>query len=99
VYYGMPPPFDLLHYDLLHFSRRRWAGEVADCRLATLERHLFGVIREMDVPGALVPEFYDTYQRTGNPGPLIPVVMHNRQDVVSLALLFYRMLAEGHGSG
>jgi len=21
------PPFDLLHYDLLHFSRRRWKGE------------------------------------------------------------------------
>lgn len=97
VYYGMPPPFDLLHYDLLHFSRRRWKGDFPDFRLATLERHLFGVTREMDVPGALVPEFYDAYQRSGNPGPLLPVVLHNRQDVVSLALLFYRMLSEGYG--
>jgi len=99
VYYGMPPPFDLLHYDLLHFSRRRWKGDLPNFRLATLERHLFGITREMDVPGALVPEFYDAYQRSGNPGPLLPVVLHNRQDVVSLALLFYRMLSEGYGGG
>ncbi len=36
----------------------------------------------------MVPEFYEAYLRTGNPGPLVPIVEHNRQDVVSLARLF-----------
>ena len=28
------------HLDLLHESRKRWRGEVPNCRLQTLERHL-----------------------------------------------------------
>ena len=53
-----------------------------------LETEVLGVERQDDLPGWMVPEFYDIYRRTGNPGPLIPVVEHNRQDLVSLARLF-----------
>ncbi|MDD1679432.1 MAG: ribonuclease H-like domain-containing protein, partial [Methanomicrobiales archaeon] len=91
AYYGMPFPCDVPHFDLLHFSRRRWKGECANCRLQTLERFLFGLQREMDVPSALVPEFYEAYLTTGSPGPLVPIVEHNRQDVLSLVHLFQRL--------
>jgi uncharacterized protein YprB with RNaseH-like and TPR domain len=89
AYYGMPFPSDLPHFDLLHFSRRRWRGAFSNCRLQTLERSLFGIQREMDVPSALVPEFYEAYLTSGSPGPLVPIVEHNRQDVLSLVHLFW----------
>lgn len=76
------------HYDLLHPSRRRFRDVLPDCRLMTLEQRLFGIRREQDVPSMMVPEFYEAFLTTGNPGPLIPVVEHNCQDLVSLARLF-----------
>jgi uncharacterized protein YprB with RNaseH-like and TPR domain len=91
AYYGMSFPADLPHFDLLHFSRRRWRGAFCNCRLQTLERSLFGLQREMDVPSALVPEFYEAYLTSGSPGPLVPIVEHNRQDVLSLVHLFWRL--------
>ncbi len=94
AYYRMPGDLERSHFDVLHFSRRAWRGQFPDCRLTTLERHLFGIERTDDVPSSLVPEFYETYMRTGNPGPLIPIVEHNRMDLVTLANLFSRLHEE-----
>ncbi len=88
AYYGMAADLEHPHFDILHFSRRTFRDLVADCRLATLEKHLFGITRQDDLPSALVPEFYETYLLTKNCGPLVPIVEHNRQDVLSLANLF-----------
>lgn len=63
---------------------------------AALERYLLGMERKEDVPGALVPEFYEAYMRTKNPGPLIPIIKHNKQDLVTLANIFF-MLCERWG--
>lgn len=88
AFYGTGFPVKNPHYDLLHFSRRWWKDAFPDCRLQTLEQRLFEISRRDDVPGAMIPEFYGYYQRSGNPGPLVPIVTHNRQDLVSLARLF-----------
>jgi len=98
AYYGMKPATGITHFDMLHFSRRRWKDQLPSLRLAALEREILGVNREGDIPGQMVPEFYEIFLRTGNCGPLVPVVKHNRQDVVSLALLFYHLLEETYGS-
>jgi hypothetical protein len=90
----MPGDLERSHFDVLHFSRRAWRGQFPDCRLTTLERNLFGIERADDVPSSLVPEFYETYMRTGNAGPLIPIVEHNRMDLVTLANLFSRLHEE-----
>jgi uncharacterized protein YprB with RNaseH-like and TPR domain len=42
----------------------------------------------------MVPEFYEAFLTSGNPGPLVPIITHNRQDLVSLARLFC-LLREG----
>ncbi|MCU0631949.1 MAG: ribonuclease H-like domain-containing protein [Methanolinea sp.] len=76
------------HYDLLHPSRRRWRDEFPDCRLMTLEERLFSIHRDQDVPSMMVPEFYEAFLTSQNPGPLVPVVEHNCQDLISLARLF-----------
>jgi len=73
------------HLDLLHFSRRQWNDQLPNCRLQTLEKHFFGVERCDDVPSSKVPDFYLTYRETGNIGPLVPIIEHNREDVVTLA--------------
>jgi uncharacterized protein YprB with RNaseH-like and TPR domain len=96
AYDGLSLPRQLPHFDLLHFSRRRWKGQVPDCRLVTLERHIFHEKREGDVPSQMVPEFYDAYQHSGNCGPLVPIVEHNRQDVAMLARILVRLREEGH---
>ena len=94
AFYGRPAVIGNPHYDLLHFSRRRWRGELPDCRLVTLEQRILGTGREDDIPGAMVPEFYEAFLTTGNPGPLVPIVTHNRQDLVSLARLFCLLQGE-----
>jgi uncharacterized protein len=87
AFYGAAPIFAGLHIDLLHASRRLFRGAFQDCRLCTIERNVLDINRHTDIPGSLVPEFYESYQRTGNPGPLVPVVEHNREDIVTLARL------------
>jgi uncharacterized protein len=98
AYYGMPARIDRPHFDLLPFSRRRYGASLPDCRLGTLEREVFGIAREADIPGSLVPEFYEAFLRTGNCGPLVPIVDHNRQDLVTLGHLLPALLGELHGS-
>ena len=93
-YYGMPHIKEMTHFDMLHFSRRAWRSRYPNCRLVTLEKYLFGVERHDDVPSALVPEFYETYLRTGNIGPVIPIIEHNRQDLITLTNIFSKLYEE-----
>jgi len=97
AYYGLGAPADIPHYDMLHFSRKRWKGELLSLRLTALEKEILGIARSDDIPGQMVPEFYATYQRTGNVGPLVPILEHNCQDVVSLARLFFHLTGETYG--
>jgi uncharacterized protein len=97
TYYGMGALTGIPHFDVLHFSRQQWKDELPSFRLSALEKEVLGVHREDDVPGQMVPEFYETYLRSGNCGPLVPVVEHNRQDVVSLARLFFHLLGDVNG--
>ena len=97
AYYGIPPVARVPHFDVLNFARRRWKGQYPSCRLGELESSILGVGREDDVPGQMVPEFYETYLRTKNCGPLVPIVRHNRQDVISTARLFFYLLGETYG--
>jgi uncharacterized protein YprB with RNaseH-like and TPR domain len=94
AYYGIRANLERPHFDVLHFSRRAWRDCVPDCKLTTLERCFLGIEREDDVPSALVPEFYESYMRTGNPGPLVPIVEHNRRDLLTLASLFSKLHEE-----
>lgn len=96
AYYGMKSPAGIPHFDVLHFSRRRWKDQFPSLRLSVLEREILGVCRNDDIPGQMVPEFYETYLRSGNIGPLVPIVEHNRQDVISLALLFFHLIEESY---
>ncbi|MDD3336292.1 MAG: ribonuclease H-like domain-containing protein [Eubacteriales bacterium] len=81
--------FPQTHADVLYPARRLWKLRLKQCNLATLETALLGVEREDDLPGALVPQTYFQYLKDGNFEPLQKIMEHNKQDIVSLAQLFY----------
>ena len=78
------PVFERRHVDLLHPVRRRYRGVWANCRLATAERELLGVLREDDLPGAEAPGAWLAYLRGGSASKLRRVGLHNAQDLRSL---------------
>jgi len=92
-YYGFFTDIEPIHLDLLPHARRHFQTTIPDVRLETVERHL-GRSREIDLPSALVPDFYNTYMETENVGPLVPILEHNKHDVVTLATLLKRLLSE-----
>src|SRR5207249_8764241 len=69
-----------IYLDLLRPSRRVWRARFADCRLATLEREVLGLVREDDVPGAVIPGLYFEFLRSRRAAPLAHVFAHNRDD-------------------
>src|SRR5439155_19417396 len=76
-------PAALSHLDLLRPSRRVWTSCFADCRLATLEREVIGVVRDDDIPGALIPALYFDFLRSRRAAPLARVLAHNRDDILT----------------
>jgi len=80
-------PFaDLPHLDMLHTGRRLWNRDEG-CSLQALEAAIVGFERRGDVCGAEIPARYVHYACTGDPQPLVPVLEHNRLDLLSLAAL------------
>jgi len=82
---------NLIHYDLLYFARRLWKSKLPNCKLTTVEKYLFDIKRIDDVPGSYIPSYYESYMKKNNIGPLIPIIEHNRMDIVSLAKFLMRM--------
>ena len=81
------------HLDLLVLVRRRWKGELPDCRLGTVERRLLGLDRSAtDVPGREGPERYRDYVATGERRWIEPVLEHNRLDISAMVVLLDRLV-------
>ncbi|KZX10047.1 ribonuclease H-like domain-containing protein [Methanobrevibacter filiformis] len=85
---------NLINYDLMYFARRLWRDKLPNCKLTTIEKHLFDIERVDDVPGSQIPGYYETYLKEQNIGPLIPIIEHNRMDIVSLASFMMKMAEE-----
>jgi uncharacterized protein len=94
-------PFDALsHVDLLHPTRRAYRGIWENCRLATIERNVLGVVRDDDLPGSEAPGAWLAYLRGTESKSLGRVLDHNRIDMRSLAslLLHFGRSTELHGA-
>jgi uncharacterized protein YprB with RNaseH-like and TPR domain len=73
------------HLDLLHPVRAVWRNVWPDCRLGTAEARLLGVIRDVDCESWEVPLRYRQFLNEQSEEPLVEVLEHNAQDVLSLA--------------
>ncbi len=78
-----------VHADVLYPSRRVWKLRLGSCTLQTLEESVLGVAREDDIPGAMIPQTYFKYLDNRDFEPIRSIMAHNRQDIVSLAQLFF----------
>jgi len=85
--HGRVPPAYGEHLDLLPLARALWKHRLPDARLASVEAGICGVRRDHDLAGSLVPGRYLDYLRHGRGTLLRDVLEHNRQDVVSMALI------------
>jgi hypothetical protein len=80
------------HLDLLTLTRALLRQRLESCTLRVVEERLLGFEREGDLPGALVPDAYLGYLRSGWAPNLEMALQHNRQDVLSLFHLHARLL-------
>ena len=83
--------FNLPHLDLMYFAKNLWSEQLPNCKLQTIEKELFNIEREGDVPGQYIPGYYDTYLQKDNIGPVVPIIEHNAQDIISLASFLEKM--------
>jgi len=74
-----------IHLDLLHLSRRIWKDSYPALDLQSIERNLLNRHRKEDIPGALIPENYFTFLKTGVIHDMRRVIEHNYLDIISLA--------------
>jgi uncharacterized protein len=81
------------HFDLLTLARRIFRPRLPDCTLQTIEQAVLDLHRADDLPGSLIPSRYFAWLRDRDPHVLDSVFTHNRQDVVSMALLLARFEA------
>lgn len=65
-YVGIDYNLDLPHLDLMYFAKNLWKDTLPNCQLQTIEREIFGIEREGDVPGQYIPGYYDTYISQNN---------------------------------
>ena len=90
-YNGIDADLDLPHLDLMYFAKSMWNEKLPNCQLQTIEKEIFGIEREDDVPGQYIPGYYDTYLSKNNIGPVVPIIEHNCQDIISLASFLEKM--------
>ena len=94
AYYGADQRLAKPHLDLYPFTKRTFGEKTRNCKLGTIEQTILGINRNLDIPSSYVPDFYHTYLETGNPGVLLPILAHHRQDMMSLVDLFEKLTEE-----
>jgi uncharacterized protein YprB with RNaseH-like and TPR domain len=84
-----PPHY--FHVDLLHPARRLWKTVLENCSQGTIETGILGLDRADDIPGALAPEIWFEFLKTGKATPLMGICDHNRRDIAGLAAILHAM--------
>ena len=84
----------LINYDLMYYARKIWGEKLPNCKLQTIESEIFDFHRIDDVPGQYIPGYWKTYKETGNIGPIIPIIKHNRIDIVNLACFLNKLIED-----
>jgi uncharacterized protein YprB with RNaseH-like and TPR domain len=84
---GKTPPV-FFHADLLHPARRLWKRILPSCSQGEIEAVVLGLDRTGDVPGAMAPDVWFDFLKTGETGVLGGVCDHNVKDVFGLTRLF-----------
>jgi len=85
-----PPSY--YHADLLHPARRLWKNVIQDCSQSSIETRILGLDRSGDIPGALAPDIWFEFLRTGRTDRLTGICDHNISDISGLAAILAAMI-------
>lgn len=85
-----PPVY--YHADLLHPARRLWKNVIQDCSQSSIETRILGIDRSGDIPGALAPDIWFEFLKTGRTDRLTGICDHNVSDISGLALILAAMV-------
>ena len=88
---GIRPP-EYLHADLLYPARRLWKNIIADCSQGSVETRILGLDRSGDIPGALAPEIWFEFLKTGRTERLQGICDHNCADIAGLSSMLAAMV-------
>jgi uncharacterized protein YprB with RNaseH-like and TPR domain len=84
----MEIPFtEHLHFDFMHPCRRLYKRHFDSLNLTNLEEKVLGFDREDDVPAHIIPRIYFDYLQNRDENHLLPILNHNRNDIVGLYIL------------
>ncbi|WGI17516.1 ribonuclease H-like domain-containing protein [Methanonatronarchaeum sp. AMET-Sl] len=78
------------HIDLYHYTKKTHQN-LKKHNLNHIETTLLNIKRKIDIPSKRVPDYYQTYLKKQNPGPLLPILSHNRQDILTLTNLYHNI--------
>jgi uncharacterized protein YprB with RNaseH-like and TPR domain len=87
----MRPP-EYFHVDLLHPSRRLWKSIINDCSQGSVEARILDIERENDIPGALAPDIWFEFLKTGETERLFGICDHNVFDIAGLSSILAAMI-------
>jgi len=85
-----PPVY--AHADLLHPARRLWKNIIHDCSQSSIETKILGIDRTGDIPGAMAPDIWFEFLKTGRTDRLNGICDHNTADITGLAALLCAMI-------
>jgi len=89
---GIKPP-EYFHADLLHPARRLWKRIIFDCSQGSIETKIIGLDRSGDIPGALAPEIWFEFLKTGKTERLMGICDHNKADISGLVSILAVMIS------
>lgn len=82
---------NLPHFDLKYLSQKAFSNLVYNFKLSTLEKKLFNIERIDDISGDEIPFYYKSYLKAENIVSVVPIIDHNKQDLISTAKLFMKL--------
>jgi uncharacterized protein YprB with RNaseH-like and TPR domain len=85
--WGKPLPV-FFHADLLHPARRLWKRVLPSCSQGEIETAVLGLDRTGDTPGAMAPDIWFAFLKTGETTALRGMCDHNVKDIFGLTRLF-----------
>jgi hypothetical protein len=89
---GIVPP-EYYHADLLHPARRLWKRLLPSCSQGDIETASLGLDRTGDISGAMAPDIWFSFLKTGETGPLRGICDHNLKDIYGLSRLLLALAA------
>lgn len=87
-------PETISHLDLLMQVRKYWKNRLPNCKLQTVERHIFDRSRSGDIPGSQIPQVYSEFVQTGNAKMAQEILKHNVLDIITMIDIVMKLYSD-----